>query len=117
MSSTIRRGFALWGSTVGKKIGMALSGIILIGFVLGHMLGNLKVYEGRESFNHYAEGLRTFGAPFLGYGQALWLVRIVLLGAVLVHIVAAAQLTLRSRKARTIGYKRYENDMVFSYAS
>jgi succinate dehydrogenase / fumarate reductase cytochrome b subunit len=117
MSSTISRGFRLWGSTVGKKIVMALSGIVLIAFVLGHMLGNLKVYQGRESFNHYAEGLRTFGAPFLGYGQALWLVRIILLGAVLVHILAAAQLTLRSRKARPIGYRRYDGDMVFSYAS
>jgi succinate dehydrogenase / fumarate reductase, cytochrome b subunit len=117
MSATIRRAFSLWGSTVGKKIVMALSGIVLIAFVVGHMLGNLKVYQGRASFNHYAEGLRTFGAPFLGYGQALWLVRIVLLGAVLVHILAAAQLTLRSRRARAVGYRRYDRDMVFSYAS
>ena len=117
MSATIRRTFDLWGSTVGKKIVMALSGILLIAFVVGHMIGNLKVYQGRATFNHYAEGLRTFGAPFLGYGQALWLTRLVLLGAVLIHIVAAAQLTVRSRKARAVGYRRYDGDMAFSYAS
>src|SRR5215216_4079498 len=102
MSATIRRGFSLWSSTVGKKIVMALSGIVLIAFVAGHMIGNLKVYQGRQAFNHYAEGLRTFGAPFLDHGQALWLVRVILIGAVLVHILAAAQLTVRSRKARTV---------------
>jgi succinate dehydrogenase / fumarate reductase cytochrome b subunit len=117
MSPTIHGAFHLWGSTVGKKIVMALSGIVLIAFVAGHMIGNLKVYQGRETFNHYAEGLRTFGAPFLGRGQALWIVRLVLLGAVLVHIVAAAQLTVRSRKARTVSYRRYDRDMAFSYAS
>lgn len=117
MSATIRRAFSLWGSTVGKKIVMALSGIVLIAFVAGHMVGNLKVYQGREPFNHYAEGLRTFGAPFLGRGQALWLVRLVLLASVLVHILAAAQLTVRSRKARAVGYRRYDRDLAFSYAS
>jgi succinate dehydrogenase / fumarate reductase cytochrome b subunit len=117
MSATIRRAFSLWGSTVGKKIVMALSGIVLIAFVAGHMIGNLKVYQGRETFNHYAEGLRTFGAPFLGHGQALWLIRIVLLGAVLVHILAAVQLTVRSRQARPVGYRRYDADLAFSYAS
>ena len=117
MSESIRQKFSFWGSTVGKKIAMAVSGVILIGYVVGHMLGNLKVYQGAEAFNHYAEGLRTFGAPFFGYGQLLWLVRLVLLGAVLLHIVAAAQLTVHSKAARTIGYQRYDHDMVFSYAS
>jgi succinate dehydrogenase / fumarate reductase cytochrome b subunit len=113
----MRRMFSLWGTTVGKKIMMAVSGIILIGFVVGHMIGNLKVYQGAEAFNHYAEGLRTVGEPFFGYGQLLWIVRLVLLAAVLVHIVAAVQLVTRSRQARSVSYRRYENDMVFSYAS
>jgi succinate dehydrogenase / fumarate reductase, cytochrome b subunit len=113
----MRRTFSLWNSTVGKKIMMAASGLILIGFVVGHMIGNLKVYQGAESFNHYAEGLRTFGDPFFGYGQLLWLIRIVLLAAVLIHIVAAAQLTLRSKAARPVGYRRFERDLAFSYAS
>jgi succinate dehydrogenase / fumarate reductase, cytochrome b subunit len=108
---------SLWGSTVGKKITMAVSGVILIGFVVGHMIGNLKVYQGPEAFNHYADGLRAFGDPFFGTNQLLWLIRAVLLAAVLVHIVAAAQLTLHSRKARRVGYRKYDNDLAFSYAS
>jgi succinate dehydrogenase / fumarate reductase, cytochrome b subunit len=111
------RVYSMWGSTVGKKIAMAASGLILIGFVVGHMIGNLKVYQGPEAFNHYAEGLRQFGEPFFGTNQVLWIIRIVLLVSVLVHIVAATQLTLHSRKARTIGYRKYDNDLVFSYAS
>lgn len=108
---------ALWNSTVGKKIAMAVTGTILILFVLVHMLGNLKVYQGAEAFNHYAEGLRTLGDPFFGRSQLLWIVRVVLLAAVLVHIVAAVQLTLRGRAARRVGYRQWDGDLVFSYAS
>jgi succinate dehydrogenase / fumarate reductase, cytochrome b subunit len=111
------RDFSLWRSTVGKKIAMAVSGVILIGFVVGHMIGNLKVYQGPVVFNHYAEGLRTFGLPFFSTGQLLWLIRIVLLAALLVHVTAAFQLALHSRRARAIGYRKYDNDLVFSYAS
>jgi succinate dehydrogenase / fumarate reductase cytochrome b subunit len=107
----------LWDTSVGKKITMAVTGVILIGFIVGHMLGNLKVYFGSEVFNHYAEGLRTFGAPFLGHGQALWLARIILLISVVLHITAATQLTMQSKRARPIDYKRYDGDLVFSYAS
>ena len=113
----MRRTFSLWGSTVGKKIMMAVTGVILIGFVVVHMIGNLKVYQGADAFNHYAEGLRTLGDPIFGRGQLLWIVRLVLLAAVGVHILAAVQLVTRSRKARAVGYTKYENDMVFSYAS
>ena len=111
------RGLTLWDSTVGKKIMMAVTGVILIGFVIVHMIGNLKVYQGADAFNHYAEGLRTLGEPFFGYGQLLWILRIILLVAVIIHIVAAVQLVLHSRKARAIGYRKYDGDMVFSYAS
>ena len=111
------RALTLWDSTVGKKIMMAVTGVILIGFVIVHMIGNLKVYQGAEAFNHYAEGLRTLGEPFFGYGQLLWILRIILLVAVIIHIVAAVQLVLHSRKARAIGYRKYDGDMVFSYAS
>jgi succinate dehydrogenase / fumarate reductase, cytochrome b subunit len=111
------RDFSLWRSTVGKKIAMAVSGVILIGFVVGHMIGNLKVYQGPIVFNHYAEGLRTFGLPFFSTGQLLWLIRVVLLAALLVHVTAAFQLALHSRRARAIGYRKYDNDLVFSYAS
>jgi succinate dehydrogenase / fumarate reductase, cytochrome b subunit len=108
--------YRLWGSSVGKKILMAVSGLILYGFVLVHMLGNLKVYQGRDAFNHYAEGLRTVGAPFFGYGQLLWVARIILLVALLVHIVAVLQLTRQSKKARKHSYKKFDG-LEFSYAS
>jgi succinate dehydrogenase / fumarate reductase cytochrome b subunit len=111
------RALTLRDSTVGKKIMMAVTGVILIGFVIVHMIGNLKVYQGADAFNHYAEGLRTLGEPFFGYGQLLWILRIILLAAVIIHIVAAVQLVLHSRKARAIGYRKYDGDMVFSYAS
>jgi succinate dehydrogenase cytochrome b subunit len=95
---------------------MAVSGAILIGFVIGHFLGNLKVFLGPEVFNHYAEGLRTMGEPFFARGQLLWLVRIVLLVAVGTHILLATQLTLESRRARPIRYRKYES-LVFHFAS
>jgi succinate dehydrogenase / fumarate reductase cytochrome b subunit len=113
---TAPRAIALWDSSVGKKILMAVSGLILYGFVIGHMIGNLKVYFGREAFNHYAEGLRTFGEPFFARGQVLWIVRAVLIAAVLIHIIAAVLLTLRSKRARKHGYKKFDG-LEFSYAS
>lgn len=103
-------------SSVGKKIAMALSGTILLLFVIGHFVGNLKVYLGAEEFNHYAEGLRTFGSPFFARGQLLWIIRLALLATVLVHIWTALSLTLQSRRARSIPYRQKES-LVFSYAS
>lgn len=105
-----------YDTTVGKKITMAVAGIVLYGFVIGHMVGNLKVYQGREAFNHYAEGLRTFGAPFFGHAQLLWLVRLALLAAVAVHIVAAFQLWRKSRAARRLQYTKFDA-LTFSFAS
>ncbi|HEU4648497.1 MAG TPA: succinate dehydrogenase cytochrome b subunit [Gemmatimonadales bacterium] len=112
----MRRALSIWDSTVGKKIVMAVTGLILFLFVLGHAFGNLKVYQGREAFNHYAEGLRAFGAPLLAPSQALWLVRIVLIVSVLLHIWAGVQLNLRSRAMRPRGYRKYEH-LEFAFAS
>jgi succinate dehydrogenase / fumarate reductase cytochrome b subunit len=112
----MRRAISLYDSTVGKKIAMAVSGVILVGFVIAHMLGNLKVYQGPEAFNHYAEGLRTIGAPIFARGQLLWIARAILLAAVGIHILAAVQLTLHSRAARAVPYTRYDS-LAFSYAS
>lgn len=103
-------------SSVGKKIAMALTGTVLLLFVIGHFVGNLKVYLGAEEFNHYAEGLRTFGSPFFARGQLLWIIRLFLLACVLTHIWAALVLTLQSRRARSIGYRKHES-LAFSYAS
>lgn len=91
-------------SAVGKKIVMAVTGIIGFGFVLGHMLGNLKVYLGAESLNHYGEWLREVGVPALPRTGTLWIARVVLIGAVLLHIHAAWALTRINRAARPQKY-------------
>jgi succinate dehydrogenase / fumarate reductase, cytochrome b subunit len=95
-------------SLVAMKAIMAVSGIILFLFVVGHLLGNLKVFEGPGPFNAYAEGLRTVGAPFFGRGQVLWLVRATLIVALLAHIWAATVVTLASWRARPVGYHELE---------
>lgn len=112
----MRRVTSFYASSVGKKITMAASGIILIGYVVLHMLGNLKVYQGAASFNAYAEGLRTIGEPFFGYGQLLWIARIILLAAVGLHLLAAYQLTRMSHRARRHSYREFDS-LAFSYAS
>ena len=96
----MRRVLGLYRSSIGKKVMMAVTGVLLVGFVFGHMLGNLKAFQGAEKLDHYAEFLRVVGDPFFSYGQALWVFRIALLVAVVVHIVAAVQLTWVSRGAR-----------------
>jgi succinate dehydrogenase / fumarate reductase cytochrome b subunit len=113
----MHRAATLYGSTVGKKIAMAVSGFVLVGFVIFHMYGNLKVYQGREVFNAYAEGLRTLGSPVFGHLHLLTVARAILLAAVLVHIASAVQLVRRSRAARPIGYARYDHSLAFDYAS
>jgi len=95
----------LWGSVIGKKIVMALTGAVLILFVLMHMVGNLKIFSGPEEINAYSRFLREVAYPELGYGQLLWIVRIVLLICAALHITAATQLTIMNRQARPIGYE------------
>src|ERR1700677_1720597 len=68
---------ALWSTMVGKKVVMAVTGIVLVGFVVAHMLGNLKIFLGAETIDAYAAFLRTMGEPLFPYGLLLWAVRIV----------------------------------------
>src|SRR5260370_3861008 len=68
----------LWGTMVGKKVVMAVTGLILVGFVVAHMLGNLKVFLGEKTINDYAGFLREMGEPLLPYGALLWTVRLIL---------------------------------------
>jgi succinate dehydrogenase / fumarate reductase cytochrome b subunit len=93
-------------SLIGTKVVMAVTGVVLLLFVVGHLLGNLKVFEGPTRFNAYAEGLRAIGAPFFGRGQVLWIVRGVLLAAVCAHCWAAIAVTRASWRARPIGYRQ-----------
>jgi succinate dehydrogenase / fumarate reductase cytochrome b subunit len=101
----MRRATTLFRTLVGQKVIMAVTGLVLTVFVVGHLAGNLKVFQGPERFNAYAEGLRTLGAPFFGYGQLLWLIRIALLAGLVLHLWAAARVTLASRAARATGYR------------
>ncbi len=92
-------------SAVGKKAVMALTGLILFGWIFAHMAGNLKLYLGAVHLNEYAEFLRTMGAPVVPRGALLWISRIVLLVAVIFHIHSAYALTIMNRDARPIGYR------------
>jgi len=94
----------LYRSAVGKKAVMAATGIILFGFVLGHLLGNLKLYLGPEALNSYSRFLRTVGEPVVPANVLLWAVRLVLIAAVTLHVLAAWQLSRASRAARPDAY-------------
>ncbi|NIN72245.1 MAG: succinate dehydrogenase [Gemmatimonadetes bacterium] len=103
---------AFFGSTVGKKMVMAVTGVFLVLFVIGHMIGNLQVYLGPEPLNHYAELLRE-----LGHGGLIWVFRGAMLGAVGLHVWAATALTLGSWAARPTGYRRRQQYQESTYAS
>ena len=93
-----------FGSSMGKKVVMAVTGIILFGFVVAHMVGNLQVYLGREVMNQYAVFLRE-----VGHGAGLWVARLGLLAAAGLHIWAATSLTLINRSARPVGYREKQS--------
>ena len=78
---------------------MAISGIIMVLFLIAHAYGNFKVFSGQAAFDEYSEHLRLLGDPMLPYGGALWVLRVVLLASVLVHIYAAVTLWARNRAA------------------
>lgn len=93
---------SFYRTSIGKKTVMAVTGIIGVGFVIGHMIGNLQIYLGAEALNRYARFLH-------GLGELLWVARIVLLTAVLLHIAAAVQLTIENRKARPARYVKQKH--------
>ena len=103
------RVMAFWHTMIGKKVVMAVTGIVLIGFVIAHMLGNLKIFSGPDEINAYSRFLREVGSPELAYEQLLWVVRIVLLICVALHITAAVQLSRMSLAARPVGYNVKRN--------
>jgi succinate dehydrogenase / fumarate reductase, cytochrome b subunit len=98
-----------WDSLIGKKVVMAVTGAVLVLFVLAHMAGNLKIFAGPGAINSYALSLREILNPELGYGQALWLTRVILLTCAILHIVAATQLTRLNWRARPVGYTDKKN--------
>ncbi|MFJ9575704.1 succinate dehydrogenase [Streptomyces sp. NPDC101191] len=96
------RGF--WASTIGKKTVMAVSGLLMLAYLVAHVAGNLKVFFGPEEFNAYGHWLRVMGAPVLHHQWGLWIARVVLLAAVVAHAVSAYQLSRRDLRARPTAY-------------
>jgi succinate dehydrogenase / fumarate reductase, cytochrome b subunit len=88
-------------AAIGKKIVMGVTGLIGVGFVVLHMAGNLLAFRGPEAINAYAHFLASTG-------ELLWLLRLVLIGSVILHVIAAYQLTMQNRAARPVGYVRRE---------
>ncbi|MFT4288843.1 succinate dehydrogenase cytochrome b subunit [Nocardioides sp.] len=96
-------------STIALKLLMAASGIVFILFVLTHMYGNLKAFSGEEAYNTYAEHLRIIGEPMLPREGALWIIRVGLLAALVVHVASAATLWKRANHARPVKYQVKRN--------
>ena len=115
----------LYATAVGKKYVMAITGLIGIGFVITHMIGNLKVYlgvvleDGERVYDIdvYGEFLRDLAVPLLPRTYLLWGLRLVLIGAVLLHIHAAWGLTQLNRKARAVRYQSERDYQVANFAS
>jgi succinate dehydrogenase / fumarate reductase cytochrome b subunit len=103
------RPVTFWQSTNGKKVVMAVTGCLMFLFVIGHMLGNLQIFEGPARINAYGHLLHNLG-------ELLWIFRGTMLLAIVLHITATVQLALRSQQARPIGYSRKEA-INSSYAS
>ena len=98
VDSHLNRAFRFYQATIGKKAVMAVTGVVLFGFIIGHLIGNLQVFIGREAIDAYGAFLHhsTHGL--------IWVFRLVLLASVIAHIVASIQLTLTKMEARPINY-------------
>jgi succinate dehydrogenase cytochrome b subunit len=101
-ATATRRASSFLASSIGRKVVMAVTGVVLVGFVVAHMLANLQVYLGPAALNGYAEKLREMPA-------VLWGVRVLLLFSVALHIWAAASLTRTNMAARGVGYRERRN--------
>jgi succinate dehydrogenase / fumarate reductase cytochrome b subunit len=95
---------SLHRTTIGKKVIMAVTGLIWIGFVTFHMYGNLKAFGGPDYFNAYAEGLREIGEPIFGRTHLLWIARLILGAAFLLHVWAFYELYQQNQQSRSTPY-------------
>lgn len=103
-------------STVAMKTTMAVSGLVMVAWLILHMVGNLKIFQGAQDFDAYSAWLREVGYPALPHEGLLWILRVGLLVAVIAHIYAATVLTVRDRKARPVRYQHVKR-VQRSYAS
>jgi succinate dehydrogenase / fumarate reductase cytochrome b subunit len=108
-TATTQKTLTLTDTTIGKKALLAVSGAVLFGFVIQHMLGNLQVFLGADVYNHYAESVKSNAA-------LVWGVRSVLLVALVTHVILVVQLYTRSLAARPVGY-RVKKNIATSYAA
>lgn len=107
----------LYGSALGKKYVMAISGIMGLGYVVAHMIGNLKIYLGAESINFYGEWLReSLGYPILPHTVTLWILRLGLIAALVFHVHAAWSLTQMNHKARPEKYQSSRHYITADFA-
>ncbi len=105
----MKRLASLYKNTIGKKFIAAITGLILFGFLIGHVAGNLKVFTGSSEdgvphIDEYAHFLRVMGEPILPEMAGLWIARAVLLVALILHVVVVSQLALQSAEARPVNY-------------
>ena len=107
----------LYSTAVGKKYVMAITGIGMMGFVLFHMIGNLKMYLGAEDLNHYAEFLKRLLYPLAPEETVLWILRGGLITMLLLHVHAALTLTRLNRQARAVKYQSARDYQVANFAS
>lgn len=107
----------LYSTAVGKKYAMGATGIGLMGFVLFHMIGNLKMYAGAADLDHYAHFLQTLLYPLAPKGVVLWILRGGLAAMLVLHLHAAWSLTRMNRKARPVRYQSPRDYQVATFAS
>jgi succinate dehydrogenase / fumarate reductase cytochrome b subunit len=96
-------------TTIALKITMAVSGLVFVLWVLAHMYGNLKAFAGHDAFDEYAAHLRTMGQPIFPHAGALWIIRCILIVAIVAHVGSAVVLWRRARRARTVRYQVKRN--------
>lgn len=107
----------LYSTAVGKKYVMAISGLAMIGFVVFHMIGNLKMYFGQADLDHYAEFLKELLYPIAPKGVVLWILRGGLVAMLVLHLHAAWSLTRLNRHARAVKYQGPRDYQVANFAS
>ncbi len=107
----------LYRSALGKKYVMAITGIVFLGYVLAHMVGNLKLYQGAEAFNEYGEFLRRLLYPIAPESATLNILRLGLILSLVLHVLAAFQLTQMNRKARPDAYRSKRDYVAADFAA
>ncbi|MFC7732238.1 succinate dehydrogenase cytochrome b subunit [Actinomadura keratinilytica] len=108
---------AIYRTTVGKKAVMAVTGAVLVLYLIAHMIGNLKIFFGAEEFNHYAHWLRTIGEPAVPHRTVLTLIEVVLAASVVLHMWSAVSLARRASAARPVKYQAKRKSHAHGYAT